>query len=249
MCAKSPGISIRGPLCEECLPAVRSLLSAELPKGWEWVGSSEYAVVAKSNTPQGFYYKEFLPRSPFEGLKTVFRGSRCERAMRSAQLLVSKGFHSPKVLCWGTYGQRCFMITEAVDAIGINQFITANLHLPVSRDTLVFKRNFIVKLGMEIGRMHAAGIVHGDLRPNNVLVESNGGETIFHFIDNERNLCFRKIPLHLVVKNLVQISFANPIRITLQDRRRFFKAYCTAYDRFTESEERTLGQMVHKKFL
>ena len=50
-----------------------------LPDGWERVHSSPYARVAFNEEHQ-LYYKEFLPRSPAEAMKALFRGSRARRA-------------------------------------------------------------------------------------------------------------------------------------------------------------------------
>jgi hypothetical protein len=67
---------ISGPEREQYAEAVRLLLDGELPSGWEWVDSSANSIVARRLRPHPVYYKEFLSRSPFEGIKNLFRGSR-----------------------------------------------------------------------------------------------------------------------------------------------------------------------------
>jgi len=56
---------------------------------------------------------------------------------------------------------------------------------PTSRASPVY---VVAALGTEIGRLHSKKIIHGDLRPNNVLIELGADKPIFHFIDNERTL-------------------------------------------------------------
>ncbi len=246
---RSSGISLCGPFGHAYVSAVRLLLARELPPGWEWVSSSAYSVVAKSCAPRKVYYKEFLPRSRFERLKAFFNGSRLQRAKSNGELLRKKGFHSPEILCWGACGRRELMLTEGADATGLSYFMDSNFKTPLTRNELAAKRDLLAKLGREIGRMHRTGIVHGDLRPNNVLVENKNDGPIFHFIDNERNRQFHEVPLRLVEKNLVQMNLLNPAFATLQDRLRFFSAYCESYGRFGKLEARALARAVHRKSL
>ena len=79
-------------------------------------------------------------------------------------------------------------------------------------------------------------LVHGDLRPNNVLVELGKQPYTFHLIDNERNKQYRNIPYKLIVKNLVQIGMLASIDISNTDRMRFYKCYLEHYQRFDKTE-------------
>jgi serine/threonine protein kinase len=243
------GISIYGPVRGEYEPAIHSLLNGDLPKEWEWVKSSSNSIVAQRLKPSVTYYKEFLNRSPFEWLKSLVRGSRCDRARLQGELLRQKGFHSPEILCWGMKNRRHFMVTEGISAPGLFDFITKNWEPPLAGKQLHSKRRLIEKLGQEIGRLHKEGICHGDLRLNNILVRQTEKEVYFYFIDNERNRRFTKLPKRLIRKNLVQVNMIFPLHITLQDRLRFFKAYSRTYPRFSFEEKRSLIQKVHQRTL
>jgi len=237
------GILVYGPLRDEYAPAVHSLLSGDLPREWEWVESSSNSIAARRTQPPA-YYKEFLNRSPLEGLKSLIRGSRCTRARVQAEILRQSGFCSPKIHCWGRRRQRHFMVAEGIDAPGLGKFIHEHWRQPPSRDELFTKRMIIEKLGEEIGRLHKAGICHGDLRLNNILVQVRGKEIIFHFVDNERNRSYRQVPKRFIEKNLVQLNMVFPLYVTLQDRLRFFKAYSRVYARFSRTERRDLAERV-----
>jgi hypothetical protein len=97
------------------------------------------------------------------------------------------------------------------------------------------RRDFVCSLGETIGRMHRAGISHGDLRPGNVFAgESNAGWE-FYFLDNERTVGYRQLPMKLRIKNLVQINMISGDWLSNTDRMRFFKAYVLMNDLVADS--------------
>ena len=243
------GIQLYGPRRDEFISAIFSLLNGKLPEEWEWVKSSSNSIVARRLEPSAAFYKEFLTRSPFEIIKALFRGSRCKRARVKREILIQKGFHSPKIYCWGRKGQRNFMVTEGVDAIGLGMFINQNWRPPLSKEKLFAKRMIIEKLGQEIGRLHKLGIYHGDLRLNNILIQQKDKDIKFHIIDNESIYTFKKIPRWLIEKNLVQVNVVFPLYVTRQDRLRFFKIYSRVYPRFTKIETSRLFERIQKRTL
>ncbi len=91
-------------------------------------------------------------------------------------------------------------------------------------ESLVAKRGLIRAFAETVGRMHARGICHGDLRLGNVLAVADRDRWRFYFIDNERTRKFRSLPARLRLKNLVQVNmFLDGISNT--DRLRFFARY------------------------
>jgi len=239
--------SISGPERDKYAEEVRVLLDGELPSGWEWVDSSANSIVARQLKPTPVYYKEFLSRSPLEGIKNFFRGSRCQRAIIKGKILKQRGFHSPVVSCWGNRGNRHFMISEGVDALGLGDYIDKHWQRPLSGGEISAKRRFIKKFGKMIGELHKNGICHGDLRVNNILVQESTDDVIFYFVDNERNTLFKKIPRRLIRKNLVQINMMRSPHISRQDRLRFFQAYCEAYGGLSPSEKLALIERVQQR--
>jgi tRNA A-37 threonylcarbamoyl transferase component Bud32 len=238
---------ISGPERDQYAGAVRVLLDGGLPSGWEWVDSSANSIVARRLKPQPVYYKEFLSRSPFEGIKNLLRGSRCKRAIIKGKILRQRGFHSPTTYCWGRKGNRHFMISEGIDASALGDYIGKYWQQPLSGKEILAKRSFIKRFGKEIGALHKNGICHGDLRLNNILVKKSEDDVIFYFVDNERNGLFTKIPSRLIRKNLVQINMLQSPHISRQDRLRFFQAYCEAYGGLDPAEKFVLLQGVQQR--
>lgn len=241
------GVVIYGPDREEHASAIHLLLNDSLPPGWEWVHSSANSIVARRLRPSTVYYKEFLSRSSCERMKGLLRGSRSQRAVVRGEMLKQRGFHTPAILCWGEKGHRNFMITEGLSAVSLSSYMEENWIPTLSGTELLTKKDIIEKLGKEVGKLHKAGICHGDLRLSNILVKERGQDIVFYFIDNERTLLFKKIPRKLIVKNLVQLNMIFLPGVSRQDRLRFFAAYNEMYDRFTAGKKMTLMVEVQKR--
>jgi tRNA A-37 threonylcarbamoyl transferase component Bud32 len=170
------------------------------------------------------YLKEYFYRSAWDFVKHLFRHSRAVRALKAELMLAENGFESPCVIAVGQHKfafltTKSFMVTlEVENARSVYQLVSA-------AERLQERRSFIRALGRTVGRMHAEGIFHGDLRPGNVLARKEGDNWRIFFLDNERTRKFRKIPERLRLKNLVQINMFEPGEVSNTDRMRFFKEY------------------------
>ncbi|WP_019528817.1 lipopolysaccharide kinase InaA family protein [Dasania marina] len=225
---------------------IQQLNAATLPNGWQSVDSSPYAKVAV-NADHSLFYKAFLPRNIWETPKAWLRGSRGQRAITQSQTLPKQGFNTPAVIAWGKLsGGREFMLTLAVNGIGVGSCIASYFRQPSNAQALYWKRELLRSLGKLVGQLHSAGIIHGDLRPNNVLVELGKQPYTFHLIDNERNQSFKRIPYKLIVKNLVQIGMLADIDLSRTDRMRFYQSYLQHYSRFNRAAASRLSLEVYQ---
>ncbi len=244
--------NIKGPRAEEFRYDIERFADEILPNDWDWVPSSKKTKVACRKNPL-VYYKEFLSRSWFETLKNVLKGSRAERARKQGEILISHRFNAPVPLCWGTAGNHNVTIFEGIEAEPLGDFIYSNWGRKLTRDELKLKRKWIIALASEIGRMHNAGIVHGDLRLNNILINVSKDQTpLFYFLDNERNKQYRHIPDRLIVKNLLQLNLVSPKFISFNDRFRFFHHYNKSTSQFDAEAQKHLikriWQLTLKRF-
>lgn len=216
------------------------LNNGDLPPNWSWVASSPNTKVATDEL-NSVYYKEFLPRSRLESIKSMLRGSRCSRSVKLATLLRDAGFNTPAIVTSGTLSQgRDYLFSEGIPAVGLTSYMASYLRQTKHRACIKWKRQVIYSLGAEIGRLHSKNIIHGDLRPNNVLIKLGVDKPIFYFIDNERTYCWMfKPPENRIVKNLIQIGMLFPIDISATDRLRFWKAYCKANPRYAPYQKQT----------
>lgn len=209
------------------------LLQGLLPSGWEWVPCSEDTVVARRDAPFLVYYKEFLPRNKLESLKAFFRGSRCLRARRQTKILQSAGLPTPDILCWGAGNKNEFFFSDGVSGLGFYFFLRNTFPAPSTRKDLTRKHLLLKETGKLIGRLHQAGIIHGDLRPNNLLVEEGKTGFEFSFIDNESNKLKKTPSFKSMIKNIVQFSMIQDSLLSHSDLLRIFSAYCTEFHFFS----------------
>ena len=216
---------IEGPQANSFLP----VLTSAYTKGWkgiaESVPSSKTTGVFHLLSPEDCFYKEFYDRNFLEQIKAWFKGGRSQRHIKQSTLLLKNGFNTPALLAAGTRGKNSFVITKSVPGVSFGEYISALLRKPKDPQQLRWKRSLFSSLGTIVGQLHMAGIVHGDLRPNNILLETANKQPKWFFIDNERNSKHHVITRKDLIKNLVQINMFHSIDMSRSDRRRLFKAY------------------------
>ena len=105
-------LEIEGPHADQYRPYIEQLIQGIIPEKWEKISSSKQTIVIRQKFPS-VYYKEYLPRSKIERLKSLIKGDRALRAMKQGKLLIEKGLNTPEMLCWGSLGGRSFIMFEA----------------------------------------------------------------------------------------------------------------------------------------
>ena len=181
-------------------------------------------------TVHNLYLKQYLNRSAWDVLKHLFRPSRAQRAFKASLMLAENGLLSPEVIAVGElkYGLVCartFLVTREVDNARSVCDLLADDLCGDNHNIGAQKRSFICEFAHVVGRMHAVGIFHGDLRLGNVLARKVDSGWEFFFLDNERTGKFAHLPLRLRIKNLVQISMLRAEAITNTDRLLFVRVY------------------------
>lgn len=197
------------------------LADQQLPPGWELVQSSAFARVA-CNLQRGIYFKQFLPRSPLESVKALVRGSRATRARENGEAMLRAGIDAPANLAWGKLpGGSQYLFSRAAPGDDVTHWLRVTLG-ERSAEQLRIRRQLLRALGTCIGRVHATGFIHGDLRPGNILADLRGERFHFTLIDNERTVQYTPPPGKLLLKNLMQLNMLPLAELSRADRMRFF---------------------------
>jgi hypothetical protein len=221
-------------------PQALQLSAEQMPLGWELVASSRHARVAR-NAAGTLYYKEFLPRGPLESLKALARGSRATRARYHNEALRHSGFDAPTNVAWGKLPRgREYLFSHSVPGRGVADWLLLELG-ERQGERLALRRQLLHQLGTFVGRFHAAGFLHGDLRASNVLAELREGNFRFALIDNERNSRQTDAPARGMLRNLMQLNMLPPADLSARDRMRFFTAWRNQLPALSQLEARVLG--------
>jgi Ser/Thr protein kinase RdoA (MazF antagonist) len=170
---------------------------------------SRHARVQRVETRSGVVYVKVYPDPD---------GRRALRAYRMGRALARHGFGAPQALLVGRGGSAGVLVTQEVAG---RTLLEAVEHAARARRE---KRALLRALGAEVGRLHGAGFVHGDLVPSNVLVADAG----LVFLDHDRT---RRSPLLVWWqgrRNLVQLGRFVARGVSLTDRARVLDAYVTA---------------------
>jgi hypothetical protein len=162
-------------------------------------------------------------------------GRRALRAHRMACALARAGFGAPETLVVGTRGDEGVLVTREVEGRGLLDALAER-----ARGAVAAKRVLLRALGAEVGRLHAAGFVHGDLVPSNVLVGSEG----FVFVDHDRTRRARLLVWWHGRRNLVQLGRFVAAGVTLADRARVLDAYARARGLGRRGRRRLAGWLV-----
>jgi hypothetical protein len=147
---------------------------------------------------------------------------RARRAATMAAALTAAGFGAPRTLVLGWREGAGLLVMRDV---GGEPLLDALARLaaagPAARAA---KRTLLRALGAEIGRLHAAGFVHGDLVPPNV----HARDGRFVLLDNDRTRRGRVLVRLGGRRNLVQLGRFVAPGVTLTDRCRVLAAYAAA---------------------
>lgn len=215
------------------------------PGGWQLVASSAGARVLK-HAEWAVFYKEFLPRGPLERLKSLARGSRATRARLGSEALLYAGFEAPTNLAWGHLpGGREYLFTGAAPGEGVARWLLEIL--PAGQSAQRARRRLLLRaLGRHIGRLHASGFIHGDLRSSNILASWRGDAFNFCLIDNERTVRRDRPSGRQILRNLMQLNMHTPTELSGTDRWRFFLAWREQQRELTAVESRILAREAYR---
>lgn len=207
--------------------------------GWRPVDSSAHTRVA-CNSERQLYFKEFLQRGPADSFKALVRGSRATRARRNADALLLAGIEAPQSVHWGKLpGGNEYLFSVSLPGRRIDHWLRDG-HRGDATD-LATRRALLSALGTFIGRVHAAGFIHGDLRPGNVLAERHGELFRFALLDNERNQRKSPPPGRMLLRNLMQLNMLPCQELGTTDRMRFFAAWRAHMLEYTAPEARVMA--------
>jgi hypothetical protein len=161
-------------------------------------------------------------------------GHRAWRAWRMGVALAASGFAAPDAILVGRRARAGMLVTRDV---GGRPVLDA-----VATASGVAKRELLHALGRTVGALHAAGFVHGDLVPSNVMARADG----FVLLDHDRTRRGRVLVWWGGRRNLVQLGRFVVPGVTATDRMRVLCAYADRRG-LTRGARRRLARWVAAK--
>jgi hypothetical protein len=166
------------------------------------------------------------------------QGHRAWRAWRMGVALRTAGFHAPCGILVGSDGREGILLTRDVGLPAVVEQVSALQRAGTPRG----KWRFLRRLGHEVGRLHEAGFVHGDLVPSNL--RSDGDR--FAWLDHDRTRRSGLLVWWQGWRNLVQLGrFVIP-GVALTDRARVLAGYAEARGLSRRARHRLAARVVAK---
>lgn len=168
----------------------------------------------------------------------VHGARRARRAFAMHEALRRAGFLAPVSLVVGWRADTGLLVTTHVEGIDLLEGYAA---LAGGGTAARAERRMLSRrLGFTVGRLHAAGFVHGDLVPSNVRLVGEG----VCFLDNDRT---RRIPFAIGGRrNLVQLGRFVVPGVAITDRMRVLRAYAEARGLSRRARRRLARWLVRK---
>jgi tRNA A-37 threonylcarbamoyl transferase component Bud32 len=178
------------------------------------------------------YVKVYRRYRRWTAIKDWFRPSKAAHVLHVSAALAAKGFVVPGVLAVGEerHGRtirRSFCATAGLGGEPIADRLAALARVG-DPTTLRAKRGMLETLGREVARLHATGVIVGDLVPANVWI-ALAAELTIAFLDHDRTHIGRApAPWHAARRNLVQLNRVVASGVATTDRLRVYRAYANA---------------------
>jgi tRNA A-37 threonylcarbamoyl transferase component Bud32 len=176
--------------------------------------------------------KQFRPRTLWKAIAGVFRSPKAMQNWRKAEYLRERDIATPQPLLacrprgWTT-SSTSFLVTQWINR-------AENLHLfgwRISSRPLNERLRLAARcadaLGRLIGRMHAAGAAHRDLKAANLLVVEEACDVIVHLVDLDGLQHVKQVNFQRQARDLARLAAglaAHPW-VTRSICRRFLAAY------------------------
>ena len=188
----------------------------------------------------GSFSDVYIKRYRFVNLKqivqTLLHVHKAQKSWRIGRILLQKGIPTPKPIAYlarrtSRLAGEHLLITEGITH-GISLFDYVHEHFHPHTITLSEKRLLIKNVAEFLGKLHLAGIYHGDLTAHNIFVEhARPNQFRISLIDLDSVRSTHWISFRRRIKNLDELgrNFLDLRVISTSDRIRFLKHYLQTY--------------------
>ncbi len=213
--------------------AVKELLENRDSTGWNIIRSSLSEIFAvKTKTAQekeqagSIFCRVKLYRNP---RSVFFTKTRHSRMVINAKLMQSVGLYTPEVVFSDRIKDFDCLVTKGLFGLPFHDFMQQYTRGSISKTQ---KTVVLASLGQEIGRMHAWGFIHGDLRFVNIAVNMEKDEMRICFLTNENARYYLNPPNKAIIQDLKSLIQNGGTGLDKNDYLEILKGYEESRQRF-----------------
>jgi tRNA A-37 threonylcarbamoyl transferase component Bud32 len=177
------------------------------------------------NNGEAVYWKHCRLNGPRAWWRDCFRGPKAKLEFDRLRELTDRGVPTIEPLAWarfqGRWPRGSFLITRALDGtVPLDDYL---IHQQPGSPAA--RRELTVALAGYVARLHAAGVVHPDLHPGNLLIRTGQGTLDFFLIDVHDVELRPPLGGPARARNLALLNRWFQLRTSRTDRLRFWRAY------------------------
>lgn len=199
------------------------------------------------------YIKRYSIKSLKQTIQAFFQMHKAQKSWRIARALSGKGIPTPQPVAFlrrqtSSRSKEYLLITEGVaggfslQEYGPSRIIVPEDVCPLAsfkedKKRIALKRTLIRSVAEFLGNLHLAGVYHGDLTANNILIAQCGEQWCAYLIDLDSVRSTHWISERRRLKNLDELgrNFLDLRLLTTSDRVRFLKHYLNTYTKETRT--------------
>lgn len=202
---------------------VEQVLSELGSDAWSVVKhTSRYWILQHLETE--WYFKLEYRKGFIWWLKNLLRGSMAKRMHLGTQVILSVNGWAPRVIASGKNEKgESFSLMEPAHGVGFKDLATSLFVEPPEGVTSEWQCQLYRELGQFLATLHKRGVVHGDIAPNNIIMNVEDGEIVPRLIDNERSRYSTRD--RDCLRNIIQLITMPEPMISLSARKAFLEGY------------------------
>ncbi|MCF6149804.1 MAG: hypothetical protein E3K37_14210 [Candidatus Kuenenia sp.] len=163
-----------------------------------------------ADNDESFYIKHYTAKGSIDRMKSLFAPSKAKREWDQGFLLMDNGLHTAEPIAMGEKRSSgcisdCYIISKTIpDGVSLKAFL---LQLQKSPSGVLQKKEMLRNLMFYVKKMHDAGITHGELHAENIVVNVNN-PSIFYLIDLGRTRFRKNVPLTVRGQELSRLLYS-----------------------------------------
>lgn len=178
---------------------------------YEMVRNGHFGRVLKyTNSYESYYIKHYKAKGGIDRFKSLFAQSKAKREWNQGFLLLKNGFHTAEPVAMGETRscgilRDCYIISKTIpNSISVKALLLELIKTPAG---VIQKKEVLRNLILFVKNMHDAGILHGDLHAENILVDVNDF-ALFYLIDIGHARFGKKTTLSARKKELSRLLYS-----------------------------------------